>query len=287
MNFELLKKLCQIPGVSSDESRIKAFILEKIQAKIPQIQNKIEIISHFQDNLMVIIGDPKIAVYAHMDTIGYTLGYNELLIKIGGIPQKSNVLLQNLFLEQNHQGQIGHRLSYAPFFEQEKDFISSPYLDNRLGCFLLLELLGKIQNVAFVFSTSEETGKGAAGFLAGFLYEKYTISKALILDVTWDTPFIKIQADPVLSLRDGSLPRQVFLEQIQKLLNQKNFSHQKEVESSGGSDGSYIQAAFLPIDWCFLGIPIENIHHPREKVFVPTIKKTLEIYRYLLQGDLF
>ncbi len=38
----------------------------------------------FQDCLILVFGSPRTAIYAHMDSIGFTVGYDKQLINIGG-----------------------------------------------------------------------------------------------------------------------------------------------------------------------------------------------------------
>ena len=38
----------------------------------------------------------------------------------------------------------------------------------------------------------------------------------------------------------------------------------------------------LPIDWCFIGAPEDNVHTPDEKVFKFDIMSMVELYRFLM-----
>ena len=59
--------------------------------------------------------------------------------------------------------------------------------------------------------------------------------------------------------------------------------YQKEVEASGGSDGSELQRSSLPIDWCFIGVAINNPHASIEEanifdiIRLVALLKTLEV----------
>jgi putative aminopeptidase FrvX len=306
MDFRLLSAMVAIAGLSGDEGDIKTFILAYVEKNKHSWKVKPQIWSDIQDNIVLIFGDaPKCAFYAHLDTIGYTVAYNQKLVKIGGSMLASDVPLKGkdgqlaikcitqLFKKKSPEYDMraifdqkispGTLLSYDAPFQEDENWITTPYLDDRLGCFLLLNMAEHLTSGVLVFSCLEEIGAGTAAYLARILFEKHHIRKAIIADVTWTTEHIFSQIGPVLSLRDASIPRQTFLKEIKALIQESRIPFQQEVEFSGGSDGAHIQQAFLPIDWCFLGVPIEKIHTPKEKAYIPTIEKTLDLYLYLAE----
>ena len=82
--MELLKKLVSIQGVSGDESTVSKFIQNYCEENMSgwKKQPKIIVEPHLHDCLILVFGDPKTAIYAHIDTIGYTVGYSNNLIPI-------------------------------------------------------------------------------------------------------------------------------------------------------------------------------------------------------------
>ncbi len=284
MNFKLLETLCQIQATSGDETTLKQFIVDFVNLHSSKWKFKPQIIEgeEFQDNLMLVFGQPKIAYYSHMDSVGFTSRYQNQLITIGS-PEAENgdVLIGednlgliecavnidkngNAFHDFNRVIAPGTSLVYKPNFNQTNESISSCYLDNRLGIFTLLQLAKTMEHGVLVFSTYEEHGGGSASFLANYLYTKHKITKAIIVDVTWVTEGIQLGHGPVVSLRDAYIPRKKFINKIISYLDNSSLVYQKEVEASGGSDGSELQKSFLPIDWCFVGVPINNPHAAKE-----------------------
>ena len=84
---DLFKQLVAVQGTSGDESAIKEFILNYVTQNAPSWKVQPTIIEgeQFQDTLILVFGNkPKRAVFAHTDTIGFTVGYGKNLIKIGG-----------------------------------------------------------------------------------------------------------------------------------------------------------------------------------------------------------
>ena len=300
MDFELLQNLCAIPGTSGDELDIRNFLLQYIEDHKYswKIQPEIWAGDGFQDNIGLIFGKPTIGFYAHIDTVGFTVRYDNYVIPIGGIDAKTGDCLvfekegksletRLIFEEENEFIMVdahlpivpGTALSYRPDFEIADSYIKSPYLDDRLGVLSLLELAKTAENIAIVFTTYEELGGGAAGYLARILFEKYQVSKAIIADVTWITNGVHFGKGPVISLRDSRIPRKVFVDEIRKIAKHAGIPFQLEVEAQGGSDGREIQHLPYPIDWCFVGPPSENAHSALEIVH----QKDAEAFVSLLQ----
>ena len=84
--MKLLKELTALRGASGDESRIKEFVINYVKQEQENWKSIPTIIEGdlFQDCVLLIFGQPKTAIYAHMDSIGFTVGYEKELIKIGG-----------------------------------------------------------------------------------------------------------------------------------------------------------------------------------------------------------
>src|SRR5258708_34765692 len=71
--FEELTALVAIEGTSGDEGRMVAHVTEQV-APLAGIQSR-----RIQDNLIVWRGQPQVALFAHLDTVGFTLGYDREL----------------------------------------------------------------------------------------------------------------------------------------------------------------------------------------------------------------
>lgn len=306
-NTALLQKLVQIRGVASDESRIKQFILDYVAENASNwvTQPKVLDTPWLQDNIVLIFGKPRVAVYAHIDTIGYSAGYTNDLIRVGGPrnidgtelvgkDSQGDVLAEVMMIESEYgdvhphyvsgrQIERGTLLSFAPNFRETDEYVQSPYLDNRLGVFSALEIAKTLENGVLVFSTYEEHGGNSVGYIANYLFQHYGIQQALISDITWVTPHVTHGGGVAISMRDSMLPRRSYLEKIIALAEESGIQFQLEVESAGGSDGSVLQKSSLPIDWCFIGAPEDNVHTPDEKVYKTDIVAMIALYSYLLQ----
>lgn len=305
--MKLLKKLVEIRGASGDESRVKDFIYEYIKLNESNWLVKPELFhgDNFQDTLVLVFGKPRTAIFAHMDSIGFTVSYGKNLVKIGspqlidgiqlvGSDSLGEIETELMIIEDNDGNQQiqyvfereierGTILTFKPNFRETDQYIQSPYMDNRLGVWNALKIAETLENGAIVFSTYEEHGGNSVGFCARFLFEKYNIRKALISDITWVTDGVPHNEGVVISLRDGSVPRRLFLNQIIELANSSKIKYQLEVESAGGSDGTTLQKSDLPFDWCFIGAAEDMVHTPDEKVAKYDIMCMVELYKYLMK----
>jgi len=305
-NKALLEQLVAVQGLASDEGRISNFVLDYINQHKKDWKVMPEVIhgDGFQDTIILVFGKPATAIYAHMDTIGYSVGYNKDLIRVGGpriidgtalIGSDSQGICEaELMVLEDEYGndsvnyvsdreiERGTLLSFKPDFRETSEYIQSPYMDNRLGVWVALQVAETIENGAIVFSTYEEHGGNSVGNCAGYLLHHYQTRQALICDITWVTNGVRHGGGVAVSMRDSMLPRRSYLNRIIEIAKTSGIPYQLEVESAGGSDGSVLQKSDLPIDWCFIGAAEDNVHSPDEKVFKSDINSMIALYRLLM-----
>ncbi|HLV42147.1 MAG TPA: M20/M25/M40 family metallo-hydrolase [Brumimicrobium sp.] len=303
---DLLKQLIEVRGTSGDEENIRDFILNYIEDNKKSWKSEVKVYSGegFQDAIVLVFGKPKTAIFAHIDTIGFTVGYDENLIKIGGPKTIDGMKLvgadsqgeieTELMIIEDDEGHTqlryvfgrnidrGTNLSFKPNFVLTEQYVQSPYLDNRLGVLNALTVAEDLENGAIVFSTYEEHAGGTVGFLGRFLYDNYKVHQALISDITWVTDGVQHDGGVAISMRDKAIPRRSYLNRIISIAKKHKIKYQLEVESAGGSDGSMLQNTDLPFDWCFVGAPEDNVHSPKEKVFISDIEEMIKLYKVLM-----
>ena len=218
----LLKEILQIESVSGDEANISAFILNHIFERKDKwkVTPNIYFGEEFQDNIVLVFGKPRTAVFAHMDTVGFTARYENQLVPIGGPELMDGVWLVgqdeagpircmakeidgNVYHDFPRKIQTGTLLSFEQHVKVENGFLEGAFLDNRLGVFTLLQLCETIENGVLVFSTYEEHGGGSVPFLVKFIYDHWKIKQALIADVTWVTEGVHFNEGVVISMRDS------------------------------------------------------------------------------------
>jgi putative aminopeptidase FrvX len=304
--MDVLKELVEVRAAASDEGKMKDFLLAYIEKNKSnwKVQPVILEGRQFQDCLILVFGKPRTAIYAHMDSIGFSVGYDKELIKVGGPRLIDGIALvgsdsqgeieTELMVIETDEGKSiqyvydreidrGTLLTFKPNFRETNEYIQSPYLDNRLGVWNALQVAETMEDGAIVFGTYEEHGGNTVANCARFLMENYNVYQALISDITWVTNGVVHGGGVAVSMRDSGLPRRSYLNKIIDLAKASGVPFQLEVESAGGSDGGVLQKSSLPIDWCFIGAAEDNVHTPDEKVFKSDIESMVALYKYLMK----
>ena len=188
--MELLKKMCEIHAPSGEEIRMKKFVLKHIEENKNnwKTQPKLHYGKGFQDNIILVFGKPNTAIFAHLDSIGFTVKYNNEIVKIGGPVTSDRIVLvgndsigdiegkivkkeNKIFIDFYREIEKGTSLVFKANFRETKDYIQSCYLDNRLGVWNALEVAKTLENGIIVFSSWEEHGGGSVGYLGKFIQE--------------------------------------------------------------------------------------------------------------------
>ncbi len=300
--MKLLQTLCSIHAPSGNEIELKQFILEYIEQNKSNwlVQPKIIHGEEFQDCIILKFGKPTTAVFAHMDSIGFTVRYQNQLVPIGGPQTETGTLLvghdslgpiecslvvndeHQLFYKFGRAIDTGTDLVFKCDYRESKKVITSCYMDNRLGVYNALKLAETLENGVIVFSCWEEHGGGSVPYLAKYIYEKWNVKQALISDITWVTEGVHAENGVVISMRDRNIPRKSFINKIIGLARESGIDFQLEVEGNGSSDGRELQVSPYPFDWCFIGAPEDNVHSPDETVAKHDITCMIEMYKYLM-----
>ncbi|SNR70215.1 MULTISPECIES: M20/M25/M40 family metallo-hydrolase [Hymenobacter] len=302
--MQLLETLCRVAAPSGNEAPLTKFLLDYIQRyqsswrTLPTLLQGEE----FQDCIILVFGKPRTAVFAHIDSIGFTVRYGRQLVRIGGPDVETGYqlvgqdtegpILCRLVVDEN-TGALSHdfhreiergtELTFQCDFRETETTVQSCYLDNRLGVWNALRLCETLEDGIIVFSCWEEHGGGSVAYLAKYIYETYGVRQALISDITWVTEGVQPGLGVAISMRDSLIPRRSYVERIRRIAQEAGIPHQLEVESSGGSDAKELQHGAQPWDWCFVGAPEDNVHSPNEIVDKRDIASMLVLYQVLLK----
>jgi putative aminopeptidase FrvX len=267
------------------------------------------IVTRVLDNVIVTRGTPRVALMAHLDTTGFTLGYKKQVLPIGSpaprdkervrctTPMPDGRPLQGrLRKNETERGfrleGIGHdfkaaaappgtRWLYDRAPKIKKGTITAPYLDNRAGVWCALRALARCPNVAVAFTTGEEQHGHGARICAERLYAEQGISRALIADITWHTDHTPCGKGVVVSVRDEFCPRQAFLHCVLDLAGASGITYQREIQRYGQSDGSHLLHSAVPVEWVFVGAPQKRPHTSREKVSLSDLDAMADLLAFL------
>lgn len=302
MDLSLLKTMCAIHSPSGNEVGMKDFILDYVKKESKNWKHKPKVIhgKGFQDNIILVFGKPRTAIFAHTDSIGFTVRYGKQLVKIGGPRLEKgyelvgsdskgkceatlNIVKDALEYKAKRNFDTGTELVFKANWREDKDYVQCCYMDNRLGCYNALKVAETIKDGAIVFSTWEEHGGGSVSYLQKYLADKYDISQALISDISWISDGVFPAKGPVISLRDSMIPRRSYVNKLIDIAKKHKLPYQLEVEGSGGSDAKELQMAENVWDWCFVGAAEQFVHTPNEKVHKKDIEGMIELYKALMK----
>lgn len=302
MNLSLLKTMCAIHSPSGNEVAMKDFLLDYIKTEQKNWKHKPKIIhgKGFQDNIILVFGKPRTAIFAHTDSIGFTVRYGKQLVKIGG-PQiikgielvgsdekgiceaSLTIVKEKLEYKAKRNFETGTELVFKANWREDKDYVQCCYMDNRLGCYSALKVAETLKDGVIVFSTWEEHGGGSVSYLQKYLADHYKISQALISDISWISDGVFPGKGPVISMRDSLIPRRSYVNKIITIAKENKLAFQLEVEGSGGSDAKELQMAENVWDWCFVGAAEQFVHTPDEKVHKKDIEGMIDLYKALMK----
>jgi endoglucanase len=155
------------------------------------------------------------------------------------------------------------------------DCVNSKSMDNRAGCFVLIEALRQISkgrkkppfNIAAVFTVQEEVG--LRGAQASTLQIQPDFAIALDVTIAFDTPgaseveyVSKLGDGAAIKLYDGSvITDRRMVEFLKHVATTKKIRHQFEMLPAGGTDAGAMQK-FVPGGAITgaLSIPLRNMH---------------------------
>lgn len=327
-NSKSLKELARIYGPSGNESKVADYIVSEIKDFCDEIT-----IDKFNNVTARKKGKgPKVMIAGHMDQIGLMItdvddkGFLRIT-NIGGINPNithgSRVRFQNgehglvfaegkadmgklklseLFIDIGAKDKkealkvanIGDTCVYDCLFEETKNTVTTGALDDRIGCFVMIEALKKIKEVKndcyFVFSAQEEVGTRGAK-MAAFAINP---DVGLAVDITGsgDIPgsnrfAVGLHKGVAIKVRDNSLLSHPKVNKILTETCQKNkISYQMEVLEFGGTDAGAISLTREGIPASCLSIPTRYGHSAHETVSKEDVNSAIKLLTEVLKTEI-
>jgi len=144
--------------------------------------------------------------------------------------------------------------------------ITGKALDDRIGCYILIELIKRIKNTKdelfFVFTVQEEVG------LYGAKTSSYVIEPdlAIAVDVTdcddaLPNPSKVLGGGPTITIKDEEMISNPYLnEWLLNTAKKKNISIQPDVSEGGTTDALTISLSKGGVPTAVVGVPVRNLH---------------------------
>ena len=169
-------------------------------------------------------------------------------------------------------------------------------LDDRVGCFCILEALKRVSKPAYgvqvVFSAQEEVGTRGAGVAAFGL----PADLALAVDATGaaDIPLCRPQdylvrlgaGAAITALDSTSITNKNLLDALQSLCRENDIRHQLRIAPRAGNDAGALQRTRTGQLACALSVPVRNIHSNVEVADKQDIEAMVDLLSAILAGKL-
>lgn len=329
MNFnsDLLREIVKIYGPTSNETLIRDFIKEHIMDYVDEIN--VDALG----NLIARKKGPgkKVMISAHMDQIALMaidIDENGFIrfTNIGGISpyyslsqqvifqngttgaifaepvdDMSKLKLENMYIdigarskdEAEEKVNIGDICIYHANLVENDNVVFTPYLDDRVGCFIAIETLKSIKepknDLYFVFSVQEEVG------LRGAKTAAYGVDPdiGIALDVTahGDTPKAKrfaigLHKGAAIKVKDNSMiTHPKIRETLVSVAKSNNIPYQMEVLEFGGTDSGAIHVNKSGVPSGVISIPTRYVHSTVEMASKSDILNCMELLKVFLEEN--
>jgi tetrahedral aminopeptidase len=330
LDLTLLDKLTQTFGPSGYEDEIRTVIEEAIEPFADETRmdalGSLIGIRHAAGDAE---DTKRILLAAHMDEIGLmvthveekgfvrftSIGGVRPVNAIGGRARFANGVTAPIYVERQDEASklpelrhlyldvgAGDRAScpvrvgdtahfVGPFFQQGTRLISKA-LDDRIGCYVLIEVMRRLQTrnheVFFAFTTQEEIT------LSGARTSAYRIDPQVAISVdvtaTGDTPKalpmdVSLGEGPAIKVKDGGM---IAHPQVRDALiaaaERAGKPYQLEILLGGTTDAAAMQLVRAGVPSGCLSIPCRYVHSPSEMVDSVDVENAIEILLALLEA---
>lgn len=320
INTALLKKVCEVVGPSGHEENIRSLILEDLKGFYDdyQVDALGNLIVHKKGN------GPKMMLAGHMDQIGFMITHIDdegflRFTNIGGFDPfllvSRRVVFQNgvhgviraerldnfrteltqakLYIDigaacknsAEKLVKIGDIAVYSAECQIDDTKVMSPALDDRVGCFIMMETLKQLKapkfDCYFVFTVQEEVG------LRGAKTSVYTVDPdyGIAYDVTIssDTPKalkfpMKMGGGACIKIKDNSvLCAQQIIRFLEKVAVDNKINHQFEILEGGGTDAGAMHIHKSGVPSGVISVATRYVHSDAEMCALSDIEDSVNL----------
>ena len=322
--MELLLKLMDISGVSGNEESVRDFIAKEIEKHVDEVR------TDKLGNLIAVKKGklPKVMLAAHMDEVGLMVKKieengnircagigevkaNSLVGKkvkinansnfiIGIIKQKKSkkISVKDIFIKTKFSRkellkngvEIGSYISFENYSNIKKGFIEGKAMDNRIGCFTLIELAKRFKKykneIYFVFTVQEEIGLYGAKTSAFEIQPDWAIT----VDVTEANKDISksetlVGKGPFITIKNADfIGNKCINNWIRDIAKKKKIQLQYNVSDTETTDATNISLSRGGVPSSVIGTAVENLHTAKGRASVRDINDLIDVLYELMKN---
>lgn len=199
----------------------------------------------------------------------------------------------NLLSDICGQIELGDVGALTPFFQISGDYITATFLDDRIGCAILVDVARRILEanieISFIFTAQEEIGnKGARKIAQYYQYDEvYSIDTTRAISPEYNMPiYASLGKGACMKICDGSgMCSRQLNEKIKKIAETHNIPLQKEILFRGGSDISAFARHGYNTLFTGISVPCINMHSREEKVSLVDVNAVENLILSLLKVE--
>lgn len=234
------------------------------------------------------------------------VGKNKILGVIGSTPvhllesdeKLKKVPVENMYIDIGARSKedalkyvnFGDYAYFEPIFLEDEDTIKSKALDNRLGCFILINLIKKSYpyDIYFAFTTREEIGAIGSRTMAYALDPDFSIvvdstTASDVYKVEEENKVCKLEKGPVVPFMDlGAVYDKKLYSRAFELANKNKIPVQTKEAVAGGTDASTIHCARNGVKTLGVSVPCRYIHSPVSICKKIDVKNTEKLIEHLI-----
>lgn len=314
--MELLKKLTECASVSGDETAVRELIKKEVSGFVDEVYedalgnlivhkkgsgkkimlaahcDEIGVIVNFIDKNGFLRFNPVGGLYTK-DLLGRRVRFSGNVFGVIGFEEQENErVISKMYIDIGTESReetekyvkIGDMACFCGDFVRQNGKVISKALDNRAGCFVLIEALKRCNSendLYFVFTVQEEVGlRGAKTSAFGIMPD---IALAIDVTDTGDTPKsnvseVALGKGAAIKVMDSSVMcapevRSLLIETAKK----HNIMYQLEVLTAGGTDAGAIHLTGSGVRTGGISIPTRYIHSPSEMADIRDIEACIEL----------
>ncbi|MCL2840599.1 MAG: M42 family metallopeptidase [Defluviitaleaceae bacterium] len=319
MNKELLKKLCAVNGVSGHEGPVIDVIRDEIKDLVDSctVDAMGNLIAHkkgagkkmmlagHMDQIGLMITFISDEGFLHFGTIGGmspTICYGTRFVFPNGtigvcyterLDDPKAITFDKMYLDIGAKDKedaekyvkIGDVCTFAAEPTVNGGAFISPAIDDRMGCFIMIEALKKLKNPAydlyFVFTSQEEVGLRGAKTAAFAIEPDYGLS--FDVTISADTPKSrkfpsKMYGGAAIKLKDASLLcHPTMINHLEKCAKDANIKYQFEILEAGGTDSGAIHVNKGGVPSGVISIASRYIHSPNEMCALSDVEDCINL----------
>ncbi len=329
MNFngELLNKLVNAFSPSGDERQVAEIIKAEIkdfvdEIKIDRLGNliarkkgngkKIMIAAHM-DQIGLLITDIDEKGFLRFTNIGGISPYVSLgqrvvfkdgtigIVYMERMEDMNKLKLENMYIdicasskeEAEKKVSIGDSCVYMSQYYESENKVTSGCLDDRIGCYILIETIKELKEVIndiyFVFTTQEEVG------LRGAKTSAYGINPdfGIAIDITGsgDTPkarrfAVGLDKGAAIKVKDQSIIVSPLVKEFMiKTAKENNIPYQLEILEQGGTDSGAIHLTREGVPTGVISVPTRYVHSACETISKNDVNSCIKLLSRLIEKE--